>query len=393
MLLLIETSTWIAVGLAVGAALLALVFSLVVSVLLLRSRRGDVASDATALSVSNARIEVMMADLAGALELAQEESRRSRRLSGIRESLDLDAVLARSLDIAASLSGIDAAMIVLPKGSPGGGPKPLIASVGMSAEEAAAQPVEGPPDGRRARAVTIAYSYPAEETGEEGLIRGGLAVPLSSETDEPVGTLAVFWRTATRDASDEQMVQVEDLARNAGPAIENAYRFREARQLADLDGLTNLHNRRYFHETLAREVARAQRYDRRLALVVLDIDDFKAINDRVGHLAGDTLLAEVGERVQSVVRGADVACRVGGDEFAVILPESTRADAEQLYRRLQLAVASKPAGAVDRLHLSAGIAELGPADDGVSFFERADEALYRAKEAGKGRAITSTKQP
>jgi diguanylate cyclase (GGDEF)-like protein len=393
MLLLIETSTWIAVGLAVGAALLALVFSLVVSVLLLRSRRGDVASDATALSVSNARIEVMMADLAGALELAQEESRRSRRLSGIRESLDLDAVLARSLDIAASLSGIDAAMIVLPKGSPGGGPKPLIASVGMSAEEAAAQPVEGPPDGRRARAVTIAYSYPAEETGEEGLIRGGLAVPLSSETDEPVGTLAVFWRAATRDASDEQMAQVEDLARNAGPAIENAYRFREARQLADLDGLTNLHNRRYFHETLAREVARAQRYDRRLALVVLDIDDFKAINDRVGHLAGDTLLAEVGERVQSVVRGADVACRVGGDEFAVILPESTRADAEQLYRRLQLAVASKPAGAVDRLHLSAGIAELGPADDSVSFFERADEALYRAKEAGKGRAITSTKQP
>ena len=189
------------------------------------------------------------------------------------------------------------------------------------------------------------------------------------------------------------MAQVEDLARNAGPAIENAYRFREARQLADLDGLTNLHNRRYFHETLAREVARAQRYDRRLALVVLDIDDFKAINDRVGHLAGDTLLAEVGERVQSVVRGADVACRVGGDEFAVILPESTRADAEQLYRRLQLAVASKPAGTVDRLHLSAGIAELGPADDSVSFFERADEALYRAKEAGKGRAITSTKQP
>jgi diguanylate cyclase (GGDEF)-like protein len=392
-LLQLETSTWIAVSLAVGAALLALVFSLVVSILLLRSRRIDGASDATALSVSNARIEVMMADLAGALELAQEESRRSRRLSGIRESLDLDAVLARTLDIAASLSGVDAAMIVLPKGSPGGGPKPLLASVGMSAEEAAAQPVEGPPDGRRARAVTIAYSYPADETAEEGLIRGGLAVPLASETDEPVGTLAVFWRSAPREASEEQMAQVEDLARSAGPAIENAYRFREARQLADLDALTNLHNRRYFHETLAREVARAQRYDRRLALVVLDIDDFKAINDRVGHLAGDTLLAEVGERVHSVVRGADVACRVGGDEFAVILPESTRADAEQLYRRLQLAVASKPAGAVDRLHLSAGIAELGPADDSVSFFERADEALYRAKEAGKGRAITSTNQP
>src|SRR5439155_13434760 len=117
------------------------------------------------------------------------------------------------------------------------------------------------------------------------------------------------------------------------PAIDNARRFREARQLADLDALTNLHNRRYFHETLARECARAHRYDRRLALVVFDIDDFKAINDRIGHLAADAVLAAVAERLQSVVRSADVACRVGGDEFAVILPESALADAEQLYRR------------------------------------------------------------
>ena len=88
----------------------------------------------------------------------------------------------------------------------------------------------------------------------------------------------------------------------AGPAIENARRFREARHQADLDALTGLHNRRYFHETLARETARAQRYNRRLALIVFDLDDFKAINDRIGHLAGDTVLAEVAERVRDVVR-------------------------------------------------------------------------------------------
>ena len=76
------------------------------------------------------------------------------------------------------------------------------------------------------------------------------------------------------------------LALRAGPAIDNARRFREARQLADLDALTGLHNRRYFHETLQREVARAHRYSRNLALVVFDLDDFKAINDRIGHLAG-----------------------------------------------------------------------------------------------------------
>lgn len=389
MLLLIDSATWIAVGLAVGAAGLAVAFAIFAAVLMLRGRRSQGGVDEKALSLSNARIEMMMADLAGALELAQEESRRSRQLSVIRETVDLDAVLERTLDVAGGVPGVDAAMIVLPKGAPGGGPKPLIATVGMSAEEAAQQPIEGPPDGRRARAIAISYRYPLEQSDEESLIRGGLAVPLTSETQEPVGTLAVFWRTAGRDASDELIARVEELAKSAGPAIENAYKFRELRQLADVDALTSLHNRRYFHETLAREVARAQRYDRRLALIVLDIDNFKAINDRVGHLAGDALLAEVGERVQSVVRGADIACRVGGDEFAVILPESTRSDADQLYRRLQVAVTSRPAGSADRLHLSAGIAELRSEDDSVSFFERADEALYRAKEAGKGRAITA----
>jgi len=175
----------------------------------------------------------------------------------------------------------------------------------------------------------------------------------------------------------------------AGRFADAEKRFREARKLADMDGLTSLHNRRYFHDTLAREVARAHRYERRLALVVFDIDDFKAINDRVGHLSGDAVLAQLAERVRSVVRSADIACRVGGDEFAVILPESALPDAEQLYRRLQFSVSTHPTGPADHLYLSAGIAELTPEDDAVSFFERADEALFRAKETGKGQAIAA----
>jgi hypothetical protein len=90
--------------------------------------------------------------------------------------------------------------------------------------------------------------------------------------------------------------------------------------------------------------------------VVFDIDDFKAINDRIGHLAGDSVLAGVAERLQSVVRSADIACRVGGDEFAAILPESDLSDAEQLYRRVQFAVGARPIGPFERLHLSAGLA-------------------------------------
>ncbi len=352
-----HSTTWITVGLAVGAVALTLVLLIALSVVLVRGRRATRELTEQVLTRSAATFEAMVSDLTGALERAQEESRRSRQLSGIRESLDLDAVLARTLDVASTLPGVDAAVIVLPEGPSNGGSKPLIASLGLSAEESASPPIASPLDGRGARAVAISYQYPDERLGDEGLIRGGVAVPLVGEAEELVGTLAVFWRTEREGAAQEELERVEELAASAGPAIENARRFREARQLADLDALTNLHNRRFFHETLGREVARAQRYDRRLALVVLDLDDFKAINDRVGHLAGDALLAEVGERIQSVVRGADVACRIGGDEFAVILPEAVRSDAEQLYRRLQVAVASRPIGSADRLHLSAGIAQ------------------------------------
>ena len=189
---------------------------------------------------------------------------------------------------------------------------------------------------------------------------------------------------------EAELEELEQVASRAGPAITNARLFRDARQLADLDALTGLHNRRYFHETLTREVARAHRYDRRLALVVFDLDDFKAINDRIGHLAGDTVLADAAERVRDVVRSADIACRVGGDEFAVILPESTLADADQLYRRIQAVVAARPISQGGKLLFSAGVAELTSEDNAATLFERADNGLYRAKERGKGQIAAAS---
>jgi diguanylate cyclase (GGDEF)-like protein len=372
-----DSATWIAVGLALGAVVVAVAFAVVVLVALRRKPAGPAAEAAEGTETQ---------ELARALEEAREEARRARELAEISASFDLDTVLTRVLETVQGVEGVDAAMIVLPQGGNGDDGEPLVATSGMSAEEAVRQPVAGPPNGQAARAVRIAYSYTPEETEEDGdLIRGGVSVPLRDEEGELFGTLAAFWRGRHREATDSELAHLEELAGRAGPAIENARRFREVRQLADLDALTNLHNRRYFHETLARESTRAHRYDRRLALVVFDIDDFKAINDRIGHLAGDAVLAAVAERVHSVVRGADVACRVGGDEFAVILPESTLGDAEQLYRRVQFAVASRPLGPFERIHLSAGLAELRPEDDAKTFFERADEALYHAKETGKGR--------
>jgi diguanylate cyclase (GGDEF)-like protein len=210
-------------------------------------------------------------------------------------------------------------------------------------------------------------------------------LPLRAE-GSTVGTLSAFTRSSAREIDDGELDELERLAFKAAPALENARRYAEARALADLDALTGLHNRRYFHETLAREVARASRYGRRLAVIIVDLDDFKLTNDRVGHLAGDAVLAEVADRMRSVARTADFMCRVGGDEFAVVLPESGVEDGELLAGRIARAIAMRPIGA-GTLSVSAGVAELREGERPNELFQRADDALYHAKELGSARTV------
>ena len=369
--------------LASAVAVLALVVVVSAAALARRSSNRADRRVAELVETLNGRIDELARELAGAREHAEEELRRSRTLGELGGTIDLDEVLSRVLEAASQATRADGALVWL--GNPTG--PPLVATLGLTQDEAERQAVAGPPNGRRARAIGMSYRYGADELTQNGdLIRSGLAVPMGAEDDD--GFLVVFSRSEG-DFGDESVDELEQLVQRAKPAIENAQRFREARQLADLDALTGLHNRRYFHETLAREVARAHRYNRSLALIVFDLDDFKAINDRIGHLAGDSVLADAAARVRDVVRSADIACRVGGDEFAVILPEATVDDADQLYRRIQHTVSTNPSGAAGRLLFSAGVAELKPDDDAVSFFQRADEALYRAKESGKGQILTA----
>ena len=366
---------------ACGAALAATV--IVAVIFLLARRPSGPGNDELAASIAQIdhRMHAMVRDLTDALEQAQAEARSSRALGELAGTIDLDEVLNRTLDAAGSLPGVDAALVSVDVA----GNAPLVAAVGLGGDEPTPS-IPGPPDGQRPRSISIEYDHGSE--GEaDGHIRAGLAVPLVNE-DEPLGYLAVYSHQGRMAFGHRAAADLTELAHRAGPAIENARRFREARQLADLDALTGLHNRRYFHEMLAREVARSHRYGRSLALVVFDLDDFKAVNDRVGHLAGDAVLAEAAERVRQVVRSADIACRVGGDEFAVILPESSLVDADQLCKRLEAAISAGPVGQAGRLHLSAGVTEIRPDDDAVTFFERADGALYSAKAAGKGKVVS-----
>jgi len=294
-------------------------------------------------------------------------------------------VTERTLEAAGAVAGVEAA--ALDAAAPAGAR--LNATVGMPAEEIAKAAIQLP-ENDNLRAVEITYRYRIDdvESSSATHVRSGVALPMRSD-GMSVGTLSAFTRAAGGRLGDTEIDQLERLAVRAGPALENARKYAEARALADLDALTGVHNRRYFHETLAREVSRAHRYHRRLAVIVFDLDDFKAINDQVGHLAGDAVLAEAAQRMLTVVRSADVACRVGGDEFALVLPESSGEEAELLAGRIARAISVRPIGGAGTLELSAGVAELRPGDRPNDLFERADEALYRAKELGKARTVAA----
>ena len=335
-----------------------------------------------AVDEMRSRMDDLGRDLSNALERAERESKRNRFLSDLGNSIEFEELLDRVLDAALEVPGFDAAMVVLDEG----GGSQAIATRGMTADEAAHPPSSGAAGAQSAGPITVNYRYGASDAADTHLIRGGLFMPLVSRDGNVLGSLALFWRSPGYEPSADRVEAIGQITETCIPAIENARRYREARQLAETDALTGFFNQRYFHETLRRESLRAQRYDRRLALLILDLDDFKAVNDRIGHLAGDAVLAQVAERLRNEIRSVDIGCRVGGDEFAVIMPESTSDDAGQLFQRMHESLVGMPVPGGQTVRISAGIAELRHGETAAGLFERADSALYRAKDLGKDRA-------
>lgn len=332
------------------------------------------------------RMDDLGRDLSDALERAERESKRNRFLSDLGSSVEYEELLDRVLDAALEVPGFDAAMVVLDET----GGTTTMATRGMTPEEAAHPPSSGASGTLPAGPITVSYRYGAADAADTHLIRGGLFLSLVGRDGSVLGRLALFWRRPGYEPSQERIAAIEQIAETCIPAIENARRYREARQLAETDALTGFFNQRYFHETLRREALRAGRYGRRLALVIIDLDDFKAVNDRIGHLAGDAVLAQIAERLRNEIRSVDIGCRVGGDEFAVIMPESTSEDASQLFERMHEAVSTMTAPGGQRVRVSAGIAELRHGETAAGLFERADKALYRAKDDGKDRSTVAS---
>ncbi|HEX2016832.1 MAG TPA: diguanylate cyclase [Solirubrobacteraceae bacterium] len=152
---------------------------------------------------------------------------------------------------------------------------------------------------------------------------------------------------------------------------------------AGKDPLTSLNNHRVFHERLAAEVSRARRHGEQLSLALIDVDHFKQINDNHGHQVGDHVLASVAELLRDVARSEDILARIGGDEFALLLPHTGETEAFAAVDRLRCAVSEAPLVDGAQVTLSAGLCDLASAHDADSLFRFADGALYWSKEHGR----------
>ncbi|HEV3365121.1 MAG TPA: sensor domain-containing diguanylate cyclase, partial [Acidimicrobiia bacterium] len=218
-----------------------------------------------------------------------------------------------------------------------------------------------------------------------------IVVPLFAE-GHAIGAV-VAEHGPRRNARIERRVvaMVERFCAHGALALRNASLLEELRAMAATDGLTRVANRRTFEDALRRELARFERTGEPISLVMVDIDHFKALNDRFGHQTGDEALRAVAAALAGTCRAADLVARYGGEEFAVLLHSASTSSALETAERLRQAVASVVIGVDTLVTASLGVATVPhDARDAEELVRRADGALYRAKHEGRNRVVAAS---
>lgn len=228
-------------------------------------------------------------------------------------------------------------------------------------------------------------------SGVEGYVpgfeetRSERCLPLIS-LGETLGVLTVE-SAQTNAFSPADAQPLESVADICAAAIQNARYFEKVRQLAYVDGLTGIFNRRYFEMRMAEEIERAQRYENQLSVIMIDIDNFKKLNDEFGHLLGDETLRQVSTIFAQNLRKVDIACRYGGEEFVILAPQTSGDHAHAVAEKLRKVVEGWSFPGVPRpVTITAGVSSF-PANGRTrdELVKAADDALYLAKQGGRNR--------
>jgi diguanylate cyclase (GGDEF)-like protein/PAS domain S-box-containing protein len=235
---------------------------------------------------------------------------------------------------------------------------------------------------------------------EISTVQGEELIPLRGRR-RLIGVLQVFFDEDERllfaesgTVKEEQRDILITLADILALTIVNLRLFKQVERQSVVDQLTGVHNRRYFDRKIVEEIDRVRRYERDLSLIYLDMDNLKEINDELGHDQGDLVLKEIARLIHKSSRRIDVVCRWGGDEFILILPETSLAEAKSKAENIRDLIAKYPFPRIDSdeedqpvsVSVSVGVANLDHEEtDPASLFKKVDEAMYRAKENGKNR--------